>query len=317
MALLNKEIRLAWDSLSGDSSSDGWRTIPIASLGTCSIVAGRKFPSNTYAMLIGFSEVKLSSINPLPEGQGFTVERVTLPDESRTWIALSRNDCGSEELFLSMVQDVIDLLATQLDFNEPYLLNLFLGRVRAWQEFMRVGAGCLSPEAEIGLDVALDSWVGSLNAIQDFELGTGAIEVKSTLSSIGFPARIGSLQQLDDSLRQPLFLACFRLKQVASGSRLPVLIDFLEEKFRVQKDLAIRFSDKLLRAHYFLGHKDFYTRSFEVDQLRVLEVHTSFPRLTRGALNFAITDASYVIDVDRISEPSMELSDTLIKLGVF
>ena len=103
--------------------------------------------------------------------------------------------------------------------DEGKLLRVFIGRVGAWQEFMRKGSQALSPEAEIGLigeltllrsiieagvapATAIESWVGPLDGIQDFEIGAGALEVKATLSTAAFPARIGSLEQLDEVLEQ-------------------------------------------------------------------------------------------------------------------
>ena len=57
----------------------------------------------------------------------------------------------------------------------------------------------------------LDAWQGPLNGLQDFFIGTGAIEVKATIAPQGFPAKISSLDQLDETQRQPLFLAGVRL----------------------------------------------------------------------------------------------------------
>lgn len=48
-------------------------------------------------------------------------------------------------------------------------------------------------------------------------LGDGAIEVKATMSSAGFPVKIGSLEQLDDSVASPLFLAAMRFSRGEDG----------------------------------------------------------------------------------------------------
>ena len=108
--------------------------------------------------------------------------------------------------------------------NPPTILRALLDRVRAWQVFMdRSGDGALSPEAEVGLFgelvvlgevirqgvppiVACESWEGPGGGLHDFRWSTGAIEVKATAAVGSFPARIGSLAQLDDSEIQPLFL---------------------------------------------------------------------------------------------------------------
>jgi len=111
---------------------------------------------------------------------------------------------------MAIVCDVAGMLDAESSLDDTRLLRVFLGRVRAWQEFMRKGAQALSPEAEIGLigeltllaliieagvpsALALEAWVGPNDGIQDFEIGTGAIEVKATLSPVGLPALIGSL----------------------------------------------------------------------------------------------------------------------------
>ena len=66
-----------------------------------------------------------------------------------------------------------------------------------------------------------NAWRGPLDGLQDFELGTGAIEVKTTLAASGFPATIWSLEQLDEQPRQPLFLAGVRLALRRTRATLP------------------------------------------------------------------------------------------------
>lgn len=102
--------------------------------------------------------------------------------------------------------------------------------IKPWNPFMsgHPAKPWTSPPASMrtdsGLVLALESWVGPLNAVRDFEIGTGAIEVKTTISAVGFPAKIGSLEQLDDSARQPLFLAGVRLRQGETGQNLSELV---------------------------------------------------------------------------------------------
>ena len=66
-------------------------------------------------------------------------------------------------------------------------------------------------EAELPPRDVLDAWQGPADGLQDFIFGSGGIEVKTTLSAGGFPATISSLEQLDDSLRQPLFVAATKI----------------------------------------------------------------------------------------------------------
>ena len=332
MARQNDEFVLAWNSLVGAAEGNGWRTILIAAAGSCVLSAGRRFPGSEEALLAGFSAATVPAAEKLPEGQGFNIERVDPHGDGKTWLALSRRSSGSVELFLTMVCDVAGALDAEAGADEARLLRVFLGRVRAWQEFMRKGAQALSPEAEIGLvgeitllaaiieagvpaAAAVESWVGPLDGIQDFELGTGAIEVKATLSSAGFPARIGSLEQLDDAARQPLFVAGVRLCQTAGGQNLPDFVGTLRASITGNAEAHRMFAERLLSAGYLDAHADRYPRRFELARIRLIEVGQGFPRLTPGAVPAGVLKAMYEIDLDKAPGECVGPEAVLKKMG--
>lgn len=332
MARPSDEFLLAWSSLVGAAEGAGWRTIPVAPAGPCALAAGRRFPGNEEALLTGFSSASVPAAEKLPEGQGFNVERVDPHGDGRTWLALTRKQSGSIDLFLAMACDVCGALDAEAGSGEPRLLRVFLGRVRAWQEFMRKGAQALSPEAEIGLigelsmlsaiiaagvpsALAVEAWVGPLDGVQDFELGTGAIEVKATVSSTGFPARIGSLEQLDDSIRQPLFVAGVRLRQVAAGRTLSEFVSSIRATASSDPEARRMLSERMLRAGYFDAHADRYPRRFEIASIRVVEVGGGVPRLTHGRVPAGVLRATYDIDLDNSLGDSVGVEDALKKLG--
>ena len=224
MALLIEEIELAWSSLRERTDASGWCSIPIATVGPCTLRVGLRFPEKSEALLLSFSHSTVPASEKLPDGQGFAVSRLDPDGEGLTWLALTRNAHGSTELFAAMVADIAQAMNAEPDSDEKRLLRIFLGRIRAWQEFMHKGAKTLSAESEIGLVgeltvlrkivdagvpliFALEAWAGPQDAVQDFEIGTGSIEVKTTISAAGFPVKIGSLKQLDDSVRQPMLPA--------------------------------------------------------------------------------------------------------------
>jgi hypothetical protein len=248
------------------------------------------------------------------------------------WLALTRSAHGSLDLFAAMVADVAHAMDAEPGADERRLLRVFLGRIRAWQEFMRKGAQSLSPEAEIGLvgeltllrgiidagvpmAAAIESWVGPLDGVRDFELGTGSIEVKATLSAAGFPAKIGSLEQLDDSVRQPLFLAGARLRQTQTGQSLPELVAEMRDVAAGEAEAVRLLSERLIAAGYFDAHADRYIRRFTLIDVRVVEVKDDFPRLTLGSVPLGVTKASYEIDLDKAAGPSIQTTDALKKLG--
>lgn len=333
MAQPTDDIELAWSSLRDSADASGWRSISIAAIGTCSLRAGRSFPEKEEALLAGFATATVPAAEKLPEGQGFSVARVDLAQDGMTWLALTRKSEGSLELFSTMVADVVRAMNIEGASDEHRLLRVFLGRMRAWQEFMRKGAQALSPETELGLigeltllgaiidagvpsAIALESWVGPLDGVQDFEIGTGAMEVKTTLSNTGFLAKIGSLEQLDDSVRQPLFLAGVRLRQTETGRNLPDIVDATRHVIKDDAEAERLLNERLVAAGYFDVHADRYPRRFVHAGICVVEVAADFPRLTPGTVPSGIAQAMYEIDLDKAPGDNVGAVAALKKMGV-
>jgi len=334
MARPSKDFLMAWSSLSGDDAEPGWRSIALPPSGPLDVRAGRRSPDNAEAVLVGFPTAKIPAADKLPEGQGFSVERADLEGAGKLWIALSRKSAGSPELFAAMSCDVVGALddAVAAGADEARLARVCIGRVGAWQEFMRKGTQALSPEAEIGLvgelallgaiigagvaaAQAIESWVGPLDGIQDFEIGTGALEVKATLSAKGFPAKIGSLEQLDDSVRQPLFVAGARFRQVESGQNLPEFVAAMRAAIQGNAEATRLLSERLLAAGYIDAHETRYPRRFALNDIRVVKVGENFPRLIQGNVPSGIMRAMYEIDLDKAPGDNVGVDAALKSLG--
>jgi len=313
-----EELRLAWRALAGGGKGDGWQTIPIELEGLPNLQAGRYFPGNEEAILVGFKSIDLPPDINLPKGQGFRVEKVNhqLLGDSDVWVSLSRQPAGSLDMFSLMAEDVICMLRTYNNADDQTLFHLFLGRVKAWQEFMqRDRKGVLKPEAEVGLVgelsvlkmiiesrlsvmEALESWHGPLNGLHDFIVGTGAIEVKSTTVSNGFPAIIGSLDQLDKTIVNPLFLAGVRLSLNNSGQTLPEIIAEIFSFLGASPEVKSKFENLLLEVGFSRAFSDAYIRRFKYVSTRFIPVNATFPALTRSTINVAIRKVRYELDLD-------------------
>jgi hypothetical protein len=330
-----EELRTAWRALSGRESKEGWLTIAVATGCACRVLAGRRFPANEEAVLFGFRAAS-HPIGDLPQGRGFEVCTADLEGEGdeRLWVALCRQSAGSLDLFETMAEDVISMLGRLRGVNEPAILRGFLERVRAWQEFMRRGAdGTLSQEAELGLvgelemlreliaagvseHEVVDAWKGPLEAVHDFSLKGGAIEVKSTISPAGFPARMASLEQLDDSRVRWLFLAGLRFRLDPRGLTLPELARSISGQLASSPPVEQAFQNLVLRAGLSWAVAGRYTRRFWRCEMRVLEVADGFPRLTRAQVAREILSARYEIDLDLVHAADFGLSGALQKIGV-
>lgn len=329
-----ESLRQAWRALSCMGGSEGWRTIPIQLKAPCHLHAGRHCPGGQEAIVVGFRGVTLPPDPHLPQGHGFGVARPSgdALEKSCAWLALSRKAAGGIDLFAMMAGDLVRLLEGFANAGEERLFQLFLSRIRAWQDFMERGKeDVLGQEAEVGLfgemvvlkslldagvpaNLVLDAWQGPLDGLQDFFLGSGAIEVKTTLAANGFPATVNSLEQLDETLRQPLYVAGVRLVLGKGGMTLPEFIDVIQEDLEDQPMALGMFESRLVQAGYLQALAEKYVRRFTHAGTAILPVEGNFPRLTRMNVGPGVRKARYEIDFDLSSVGDVGLVRALEKL---
>lgn len=330
-----ESLRQAWRALSCKGGGEGWRTIPIQLEAPCNLLAGRHCPGNEEAIILGFRGVRLPPDSHLPQGHGFGVAKPSgeALGASHAWLALSRKAAGDIDFFAMMAGDVVRLLEGCADTGEERLFQLFLLRIRAWQNFMERGRdGVLGEEAEVGLfgemvvlkslldagmpaALALDAWQGPLDSLQDFLFGSGAIEVKTTLVANGFPATVNSLEQLDETLRQPLYVAGVRLALSTAGMNLPEFTDVIREVLKDQPSAFAIFESRLVQVGYLRGLADKYVRRFSHSGTVFLPVEGDFPRLTRINVGPGVRKARYEVDLDLSGTADVGLVHALEKLG--
>lgn len=330
------EILGVWKALSGNSSTPGWRAIDLVQqTGSCRVKAARHTPGNEEAVLVGFANTKIASAAQLPQGQGFRMERAALGElgGNYQWLAIVRQPAGNLELFAKVVSDIVHMLQSVRDLPEETLYQRFLGRVRGWQEFMRQGREGLGPERELGLVgelsflnllldagmlqfTAVDGWKGPDDGLHDFQIGLGSVEIKSTMVSEGFPARIGSLDQLDDTNCPPLFLAGLRFNTQETGKTLTELIETTRTRLDADPAAMRLFERALHQAGYLDMHAASYTRRYLLSEARLHLVDEAFPRLVPFNVSQAIRHAAYELDLSLVTATNHSLDDVLEQLGV-
>lgn len=330
-----EQLAAAWRALSGKAEGQGWKAIEILSGLRCVVMAGRRGGGNEESLLIGIVGVAAPSDLHLPQGRGFLFTRTDqLEDASgRTWFSLTRRAGGQLPIFTLMAADLVSLLAGIGSKAGRDIYALLIARIRGWQEFMkRDRSGVLSAEEEVGLvgelmvlkDLmvagisapdAVESWVGPEDGIHDFSIGNGGVEAKATLAPIGFIAEIGSLDQLDDSLYQPLFVAAVRLSQSTSGKTLPEIVDEIVEDTR-ESGITQLLEGRLLSAGYVGSMREYYARRFAMKELSYRQVGESSPRLTRSNVPSAIQRVKYALDLDTIPVVASRFSEISQRFGM-
>jgi hypothetical protein len=162
----------------------------------------------------------------------------------------------------------------------------------------------------------VQAWQGPLGGLHDYAIGNGAIEVKSTSAQEGFPAKIYSLDQLDDSIVYPLFLSAVRLVLEDTGKSLPMLVSEVRRMLVDDEITSIRFESALLHTGYSDSMAEEYTRLFRSVEMCIFPVSEGFPRLTRGSVPFGIRSARYEIDLDSFTLESVTFIEALRRLEV-
>lgn len=325
-------IARAWRALARQEGAEDWRFVHLTDMGAVSVEAGCHFPLGQEALIVSFPGSW--PVNParLPEGKGFDVSCIESQSvfTGKTAIALVRRPEGSPDIFAIMVVDVLRALESAASGAGRDVMEAFLERVREWQAFMARKHRPLSSDAQIGLlgelwmlrllaDTsigagALDCWQGPLRAAQDFIVRAGAIEVKSTVRTGSFLARINSIEQLDGD-REPLFLCAFRFEENTDGVSLVDLVEELRGNFGLA-GVQRAFAALLMVSGYLDEHAALYGRTLILKDAKAIPVEGDMPRLSRTALAAAIRSAAYVLDIDALEVPSCGIPEMTIAFGL-
>lgn len=325
-------IARAWRALARQEAAEDWRFVHLTDMGVVSVEAGCHFPLGREALIVSFPGSWPVNAARLPEGKGFDVSCIEGQSvfTGKTAIALVRRPEGSPDIFAIMVVDVLRALETAARGAGRDVMEAFLERVREWQAFMARTHRPLSSDAQIGLlgelwmlrllaDTsigagALDCWQGPLRAAQDFHIRGGAVEVKSTVRTGSFLARINSIEQLDGD-RAPIFLCAFRFEENTDGISLVGLVTELRERFGLA-GVQRGFEALLMVMGYLDEHAALYGRTLTLKDVRAVRAEGDMPRLTRAALPAAIRSAAYVLDLDALEVPSIRLSELSNEFGL-
>jgi hypothetical protein len=95
---------------------------------------------------------------------------------------------------------------------------------------------------------------------------------------VGFPAKIGSLEQLDDSTRQPLFVAGAQASPVGEGQNLPAIRRGMRQAIKGDAEAERSADSERCLRRATSTRMPTAIRRFELAGTRVVEVGEGFPR---------------------------------------
>jgi hypothetical protein len=229
-------------------------------------------------------------------------------------------DVGFADIFTALAEDLARRLSVATRPQEA--VQVMLTRLQRWQKFLAAGSTGLSAEQQrglygelhtllrhlipgIGTQLAIESWKAPDAAHQDFQLATGAVEIKTTIAKQPQTIRVTSERQLDDIGIPGLFLHVVVLDErdiadhpSSSGENLPEMVKGVRRKLDGNEGLIDTFNDRLLDSGYLERDAARYEgRRFSVRAEHTFHIRAGFPRVTESDLPNGVGDISYALQL--------------------
>lgn len=226
-------------------------------------------------------------------------------------------------VFVALLNDIVT--AVQNQENEEAFVASFFNRLGIWKLFLdKSGLKGLSPERRRGLfgelyflkemllhicgPGALKYWVGPEAATHDFELGGGAIELKTSAGKKSQRITISNERQLDDEGYSTLFLCDLSIAVRRHASpNLVEMITAVENTLSSDQVALVHFRNLLLMSGYSPIHNDLYIiEGYHVEEVNYYKVGEGFPRIIGKDLMPGIGGIRYTVDLSACTEFAVE-----------
>lgn len=220
-----------------------------------------------------------------------------------------------KDIFSVLCEDLIIKVAHVSD--EKNLVKFLLDRLVRWETlFQSISQPGMTGEAQRGLYGELfflrkflsgyeynfnciNSWLGPSKAVQDFQYGNWAVEVKTTHGNNHQKLNISSERQLDDSMVPFLFLYHLSLDvRTNNGESLNDIVSSVRSVIASDALCLNTFNVKLYEAGYFEIHQHFYKNiCYQVRNENIYHVTGDFPRIIETSLAKGVGDVKYSVIV--------------------
>ena len=254
---------------------------------------------------------------------------------------LKRNSNRNGELFLVLNKKedwqifkalCEDLISTTYKYEDDIpMISAVEVRLRRWQQLLKQERNnemtlerqmglfselsCLLDVVakKIGINQAINSWVGADFDKQDFLLDNAIIEVKSHKTSKGANIYISSLEQLH-SEKEPIYLLSYSLTTSENGLTITNLVDNIKAlSEEISYDIIDIFENKLIEYGFIPEVLETNLYTFIIDKLQAYHVSESFPKIIPQYVKSQISNVKYSIDLYHCGEFEVATNEILEK----
>jgi hypothetical protein len=272
---------------------------------------GVDYPAACRVFSVVAPDVPANAANGLLATAGITITAGAPAGHGTTLDVVLRASSHSD-IFTALVADLLVVLAHTTGGPGRAVVD----RLGEWQRMLAsVSPEGLSPERQRGLfgelhtlselllpafgSSAVFAWTGPDRELQDFQFGTGSIEVKTAAGHDPSNVRISSERQLDDVGPGALFLVTLALdaRQGGRGLSLPEIVARVRRQ-ATELGVATELDQRLVRAGYLDTQSHRYLdRRYGVRQRHVHHVRDGFPRITERTRPAGLTSIAYSLDL--------------------
>jgi hypothetical protein len=299
-----------WSDIAADPATDGLVRRRILPALIHDVFAGEQRPSHRRILILDIKDDPLGLPHKRPTSRGLSLELSTSADTVH--LRLLSTSAAGDPLFLALTADVVSVLERNPGSGAAARV---VDRVIAWQMFFAARPEDFTPDRAAGLfselsvlstlfqptvgaSQALVAWCGPDPAVQDFQHGAIAVEVKSFRGTGPGHLLISSERQLETTGVGDLYLAYLRLDQRPDGTgvTLAEAISTLRkslEGFPFASDLL---EERLLNYGWHDSLRDRMTDKYEIRSTEFFHVAAGFPRITSPELPGGVRGVSYSVD---------------------
>lgn len=336
MITRSEKIKNRYDKLLLNSGQLGQRVhVRIDKSAPIKVFAACSFPHKKLILEIGpirDSWLPKNFQKPSIKGLNVLLKPYAQLPKSDVTLLLELEQSDSIDIFSVFVARTCD----ELDkISDPQLaIRTVISLITKWKDFFSSSSYFLSPERQTGLygelyllqyfaseEICLGktiaSWTGSNKTNQDYEFGTIALEVKSSVAVDNSTINISNSRQLDDKGLDKLYLArlLFDVRQ-GETETLPKLIEAIKEIIQEKSpEYMLEFEEKLINAGYLKKHSELYNdRMYAIRNLTFYHIKNDFPRLLESNLPIGVAKVSYQIDLQVCNNFIVESSNVINEL---
>jgi hypothetical protein len=325
------KIKQIWEDLSNDKSLiSGLLSRRYSGSVKPDVYVALQYPDKFLCVYVAISkatDVDISNFSNLQEIQVDLFDSPNEPDKSILIFKLLNTQHA--DIFATLSEDLITSIAGET--NETKTIREVLNRFEKWKSlFSRINSKGLKPEQQRGLFgelyflrklllttnnfiSVLNTWTGTENQIRDFQSGSWAVEVKTTIGNNHQKVHISSERQLDTTNLQDMFLYHISLEQQQnSGEKLNDIVDSVIDILRSDPIALNKFKSKIYEVGYFDLQRNLYDATgYHIRHEKFYKVEKEFPRIEENDLRSGIGDVKYSIILSQCATFSISESEVL------